>query len=116
MNVKLKYKKQGDGRDTWHVIKFADDGKTVIDSQMHEGFSVPTFKLKNTLNQRGLLLSVNAAIESMDEPNKSAALSAWSSSSEVNINSNTAKFVQTALGLTNDEVAEIFETSNNLNL
>lgn len=112
--VEIKYKKQGDGRDTWRII--TKDGEKIIDSQMYNEFEVPSWKLKLILDQIGLLSSIEPAINNLEEPNKSAALFAWNNSPSININSTTTNFVKQTLNLTNDEVASIFEQSNNLKL
>lgn len=64
----------------------------------------------------GLFQFVETALDNLPEPNKSVALMAWNYSPTINSESSVTKFVQQSLQLSDQEVADIFNSAENLTL
>jgi len=111
----IEYKKQSNGLDSW-MIKYVENGEEVKCRDVVHDMDVLNWKLKATLVKRDLFTQVENALNSMPEPNKTMALLAWNGSPTVHINSNTTKLVQGVLGLTIQEVTEIFQDAVNLDI
>ncbi len=84
------------------------------DIETNFNMEVASWKLKIILTQMNLIKSVEDALNSLPEPNKSIALMAWSQSPTVSSESALAKFVQQAIQLTDEEVYEIFMATETL--
>lgn len=115
----IKYKLQGDGKDSWIVKTFDDQGCMIHAELVYEDpykKEVLMWKLKSVLNSMGLLIQVGAALDGLPEPTKSTALLAWEYSPKVSSSSSVAKFVQNVLGLTEEEVEAIFISAESISL
>jgi hypothetical protein len=77
---------------------------------------VAMWKLKAVLSSMGLLSQVDAALNGLPEPTKTTALLAWEYSPTVSSWSNTTKFVQGVLSLTDEQVEQIFTTAESISL
>ena len=106
------YKKQENGRDSWRVM---DD----VTGEIYMTFDPPsrdvaTWKIKAILDSMGLLPNISAAINSLPEPNKTFANYAWEYSQTVDQYSPTVKLIQTACGLTNEQMNVIFDNADKI--
>lgn len=69
---------------------------------------------RRALHAAGLLSSVDAAIDSLSEPNKTAARIDWEYSGEVQRNNPTFVALTAALGLTEQQVDDLFTAASQL--
>ena len=115
MRQEITYKKQGNGSDSWRVKKF--NGEVLIaDFMVYENpyiVEVELWKLKGVLSALELLPQIEAAIQQLEEPNKTFALMSWNHGNTISSNSPTVKFIQTALNLSDAQVGDIFNEANN---
>lgn len=103
------YKEQGDGSDSWSVKEYETESKEILlDAYMVYFLTVENWKLKAVLNQDGLINSVETALNNLPEPLKTNALFGWNYAPTIDSNSDTTKFIQSVLSLTDTEVIEIF--------
>lgn len=115
MEKEIRYKKQGNGQDSW-FIHYLEDGKDIQAPELVYGFTVENWRLKAVLSERGLISQVESALNNLPEPNKTKALLAWEYSNTLSTTSNTTKFVQGVLGLSMEQVVDIFWTAINLDI
>ncbi len=77
---------------------------------------VALWKLRFILSQMQLEQSVTEAINLLEEPQRTAATYIWNFGTAVDRDSNTVIFIKTALGLTEQEVDDIFIQANSVQL
>lgn len=77
---------------------------------------VANWKLKAILDSMGLLPNISAAINSLQEPNKTFASYAWEYSQTVDQYSPTVKLIQAACNLTDEQVNTIFNQAEAINI
>ena len=77
---------------------------------------VALWKLRFVLSQMQLEQSVTDAINLLEEPQRTAATYIWNFGTAVDRDSNTVIFIKTALGLTEQEVDDIFIQANSIQL
>jgi hypothetical protein len=77
---------------------------------------VALWKLRFVLSQMQLEQSVAEAISLLEEPQRTAATYIWNFGTAVDRDSNTVIFIKTALGLTEQEVDNIFIQANSIQL
>jgi hypothetical protein len=101
------------------TVEFSD---YVTDEELKElqKSLVPTevalWKLRFVLSQMQLEQSVTEAINLLEEPQRTAATYIWNFGTAVDRYSNTVIFIKTALGLTEQEVDDIFIQANSVQL
>ena len=120
MITKITYKKQGDNKDSW-IKTFFDDSDTectgawvappeiVYEDPAKQNKEVELWRIKGILTIMGRIEEVDAAIEKLPEPNRTLAVFVWNSGNSLNSQSETVKFVQASLNLTDEEKDSIFE-------
>ena len=109
MFIEIKYKEQGNGSNSWTVKEFeTEEKKVLLDAYMVYFLTVQNWKLKAVLNQDGLINSVETALNNLPEPQKTNALFGWNYAPTIDSNSDTTKFIQSVLSLTDTEVIEVF--------
>ena len=69
---------------------------------------VPLWRVKGILKIMKLDAAIDDALEQLDEPIKTLAISSWSNGSVINQNSQTVKFIQSVIGLTDEQVNDVF--------
>ncbi len=114
MKYTYTYKKQGNGSDSWRVEVTED--RELVDLYMVYFLTCDNWKLKAVLNEDGLLTNVETALNNLPEPTKTNALFAWNNSPTIDSNSNTAKFIQRQLKLSNEDVTDIFVRAINFEI
>jgi hypothetical protein len=77
---------------------------------------VALWKLRFVLSKMQLEQSVTEAINLLEEPQRKAATYIWNFGTAVDRYSNTVIFIKTALGLTEQEVDDIFIQANSVQL
>lgn len=77
---------------------------------------VALWKLRFVLSQMQLEQSVTEAINLLEEPQRTAATYIWNFGTAVDRYSNTVMFIKIALGLTEQEVDDIFIQANSIQL
>lgn len=75
---------------------------------------VPLWKLRFILSQMGLEESIIEIMNELPEPQKTAAIYIWNYGNSIDRQSSTVHFIQTALGLTNTQVNNIYIQANSL--
>ena len=120
MITKITYKKQGDNKDSW-IKTFFDDSDTecigawvappeiVYEDPAKQNKDVELWRIKGVLTLMGRINEVDIAIEKLPEPNRTLAGFVWNSGNSLNSQSETVKFVQASLNLTDEEKDSIFE-------
>lgn len=74
-----------------------------------EDVEVDAWKVKAVLEKRKMTSAILSAIELLPEDDRIEALAAWNGADTFNINSQTVRFVQFRLGLTDNEMLTIFD-------
>jgi hypothetical protein len=74
-----------------------------------ENKEVELWRIKGILTLMGRIDEVDVAIEKLPEPNRTLARFVWNTGNVLNSESDTVKFVQASLGLTDQEKDSIFE-------
>jgi hypothetical protein len=74
-----------------------------------ENKEVELWRIKGVLTLMGRVDEVDVAIEKLPEPNRTLARFVWNTGNVLNSESETVKFVQSSLGLTDEEKDSIFE-------
>ena len=77
---------------------------------------VALWKLRFILSQMNLEQAVSGALNSLPEPQKTAANYIWNYGNAIDRHSSTVLFLQQQLGLTDTQVNEIFIQSNSISL
>lgn len=106
-------------------IQFLQGGGTVEPSDLFTkeeeiAFNTPSevalWKLRFVLSKMNLEQSVSDALNSLPEPQKTAANYTWNYGNAIDRHSSTVLFLQQQLGLTDTQVNEIFIQSNSISL
>jgi len=115
MRKEITYKKQGDGSDSW-TIRYLDENnkdvqlpEIVYEDPSKQNKEVELWRIKGVLTLMGRINEVDIAIEKLPEPNRTLAGFVWNSGNSLNSQSDTVKFVQASLNLTDEEKDSIFE-------
>ncbi len=115
MRKEITYKKQGDGSDSW-TIRYLDENnkdaqlpEIVYEDPAIQNKSVELWRIKGILTLMKRVDEVDTAIEQLPEPNRTLARFVWTSGNVLNSQSDTVKFVQSVLRLTDEEKDSIFE-------
>lgn len=77
---------------------------------------VALWKLRAILSIQGLLTRVDEEINKLTEPNKTLALMSWEYGTVISNDSPTVKFIQGVLGLTDEQVNNIFDSAESLKI
>jgi hypothetical protein len=77
---------------------------------------VPLWRIRAILAMQGKEAQINTAINSLPDPPKTAALYVWQYGTVIERNSSTVQFIQSALGMTDNEVDAIFIEAANINV
>jgi hypothetical protein len=85
----------------------AEQHETVIDTKQNK--EVELWRVKGVLTLMNRIDEVDAAIEQLPEPNRTLARFVWSTGNLLNSESDTVKFVQSVLRLTDEEKDSIFD-------
>lgn len=115
MRKEITYKQQGDGKDSWIIKTFNDKDELiqipeiVYEDPAKQNKEVELWRIKGILTIMGRIEEVDAAIEKLPEPNRTLARFVWNTGNVLNSESDTVKFVQVSLGLTDQEKDSIFE-------
>lgn len=115
MRKEIKYKQQGDGSDSWVIKTFNDKDELiqipeiVYEDPAKQNKDVELWRIKGVLTLMGRINEVDIAIEKLPEPNRTLAGFVWNSGNSLNSQSETVKFVQASLNLTDEEKDSIFE-------
>lgn len=78
--------------------------------------SVALWKLRFVLSQMSLEDSVTSAINTLEEPQRTAATYIWNFGNDIDRFSSTISFIQGHLGLSENQVNEIFIQANSITL
>jgi hypothetical protein len=106
-------------------IQFLQSGGTVESSELfteeesiqaNTPLDVALWKLRFVLSQMNLEQSVSAALETLPEPQKTAANYIWNYGNSIDRHSATIGFLQSYLGLSDTEVNQIFIQANSITL
>lgn len=104
-------------------LQFLQSGGTVETSELFTeeeeiAFNIPTevalWKLRFILSQMGLEESIIEIMNELPEPQKTAAIYIWNYGNSIDRQSSTVHFIQTALGLTDTQVNNIYIQANSL--
>lgn len=117
MTRDIKYKKQGDGLDSWVVKTYNASGEIINQELVYEDPNikeVALWKVRAILSVQGLLTKVDEEINKLPEPNKTLALMSWEYGTVISSDSPTVKFIQSVLGLTDEQVSSIFDSAESL--
>lgn len=106
------YKLQGDGRDSW-IVTYEDPDRI---KDLYFSFHAENWKIKAILNEDGLLTQVETAINNLPEPPRITALLAWENGSIISSDSPTTDLIQSELGLTQDEMVDVFVRAINFKI
>lgn len=115
MRKEITYKQQGDGKDSWIIKTFNDKNELiqipeiVYEDPAKQNKDVELWRIKGVLTLMGRINEVDIAIEKLPEPNRTLAGFVWNSGNSLNSQSETVKFVQASLNLTDEEKDSIFE-------
>lgn len=115
MRKEITYKQQGDGSDSWIIKTFNDKNELiqipeiVYEDPAKQNKDVELWRIKGVLTLMGRINEVDIAIEKLPEPNRTLAGFVWNSGNSLNSQSETVKFVQASLNLTDEEKDSIFE-------
>lgn len=112
MRKEITYKKQGDGLDSW-IVKTYDNKDVMIHAELvylnPHNKEVELWRIKGVLTLMGRIDEVDAAIEKLPDPQKMLAKFVWLNGNVLNSQSDTVKFVQASLNLTDEERDSIFD-------
>lgn len=106
-------------------LQFLIDGGTVEPSELftpeeETAFNTPLevalWKLRFVLSQMNLEQAVTNALDSLPEPQRTAANYIWNYGNAIDRHSSTIMFLQQQLGLTDTQVNEIFIQANSITL
>lgn len=115
MRKEITYKQQGDGKDSWIIKTFNDKNELiqipeiVYEDPFKQNKEVELWRIKGVLTLMGRINEVDIAIEKLPEPNRTLAGFVWNSGNSLNSQNDTVKFVQSVLGLTDEEKDSIFD-------
>jgi hypothetical protein len=82
----------------------------------HGNKEVELWKVKGVLTIMGLTSQVDTALENLSEPTKTLAKLSWQNGNVLHSRSETVKFVQNVLQLTDEQVDSIFDQANAIKL
>lgn len=91
------------------------EGKT-IEQLIIVPSEVQLWKIRTVLKLSGLESQIESAMDQLEEPTKTAALSIWNYGTSIDRNSQTIAFIQNVLGMTDVAVDQIFIQANTLEL
>jgi hypothetical protein len=106
-------------------VKFLQSGGTVDSSdlyieeeviQANTPAEVALWKLRFVLSQMNLEQSVSEALNTLPEPQKTAANYIWNYGNSIDRHSSTIAFLQQSLGLSNIQVNQMFIQANSITL
>jgi len=106
-------------------LQFLTAGGTVETSNLFSEeeeleFNTPSevalWKLRFVLSQMQLADSITDAMNQLPEPQKTASNYIWNYGNSIDTQSSTISFIQTALGLTDNQVNNIYIQANSLRL
>ncbi len=116
MRKEITYKQQGDGSDSWVIKTFNDKNELiqipeiVYQDPAKQNKEVELWRIKGILTIMGRIEEVDAALDQIpDSTKKTLAKFVWSNGNVLNSHSDTVKFVQSVLRLTDEEKDSIFE-------
>lgn len=115
MRKEITYKQQGDGKDSWIIKTFNEKDELiqipeiVYEEPAKQNKEVELWRIKGILTIMGRIEEVDAAIEKLPEPNRTLARFVWNSGNSLDSQSDTVKFVQASLNLTDEEKDAIFD-------
>ncbi len=116
MRKEITYKQQGDGKDSWIIKTFNDKNELiqipeiVYQDPAKQNKEVELWRIKGILTIMGRIEEVDAALDQIpDSTKKTLAKFVWSNGNVLNSHSDTVKFVQSVLRLTDEEKDSIFE-------
>lgn len=116
MRKEITYKQQGDGKDSWVIKTFNDKNELiqipeiVYEDPAKQNKEVELWRIKGILTIMGRIEEVDAALDQIpDSTKKTLAKFVWSNGNVLNSHSDTVKFVQSVLRLTDEEKDSIFE-------
>lgn len=78
--------------------------------------AVALWKLRFVLAQMNLEESITTAIDSLSEPQRTAATYIWNYGNDIDRHSSTVSFIQNALALTDSQVNAIYTQANSITL
>lgn len=115
MRKEITYKQQGDGSDSWIIKTFNEKDELiqipeiVYEEPAKQNKEVELWRIKGILTLMNRIDEVDTAIEKLPEPNRTLAGFVWNSGNTLNSQSDTVKFVQSVLRLTDEEKYAIFD-------
>lgn len=116
MRKEITYKQQGDGKDSWIIKTFNDKNELiqipeiVYEDPAKQNKEVELWRIKGILTIMGRIEEVDAALDQIpDSTKKTLAKFVWNNGNVLNSQSDTVKFVQSVLKLTDEEKDSIFE-------
>ena len=115
MRKEITYKQQGDGSDSWIIKTFNEKDELiqipeiVYEEPAKQNKEVELWRIKGILTLMNRIDEVDVAIEKLPDPQKTLAKFVWLNGNVLNSQSDTVKFVQASLNLTDEERDSIFE-------
>lgn len=116
MRKEITYKQQGDGKDSWIIKTFNDKNELiqipeiVYQDPAKQNKEVELWRIKGILTIMGRIEEVDAALDQIpDSTKKTLAKFVWLNGNVLNSQSDTVKFVQSSLNLTDEERDSIFD-------
>ena len=106
-------------------IQFLQSGGTVEPSELfteeeviqaNTPLEVALWKLRFVLSQMNLEQSISEALNTLPEPQKTAANYIWNSGNAIDRHSTTIEFLKSYLGLSDTQVNQIFIQANSITL
>jgi len=77
---------------------------------------VQLWKIRTVLKLSGMETQIESAMEQLEEPIKTAAVSIWNYGTSIDRASQTIAFIQNVLGMSDKDVDQIFIQANTLEL
>ena len=120
MITKITYKKQGENKDSW-VKTFFDDSDTecigawvappeiVYEDPAKQNKEVEIWRIQYILDSMGKLDKIEPAMDQLPEPKRTQAKYLWLKGKTISSESETVKFIQSVLDLTDEEKDSIFD-------
>lgn len=113
--VEHVYKKQGDGRDSWVRIEKDADGEIISKTMVYER-TVALWKVKSILKIQGLYNTIEAALNELEEPNKTIANMSWQHAESINQFSPTVQLIKQTCQLSDEQIQGIFDAAEAINI
>ncbi len=120
MITKITYKKQGNNEDSW-IKTFFDDSHTectgtwvappeiVYEDPSKQNKEVEIWRIQYILDSMGKLDQIEPAMDQLPEPKRTQAKYLWLKGKTISSESETVKFIQSVLDLTDEEKDSIFD-------